>query len=226
MDRISILDLGRSRAHGKGDDVKIAVFGAAGATGERVVQQALDKGWEVAALVRKPDGLAITNDRLSVTQGDAREEPAVASVVQGADAVISVIGLRKGVDTSLSDATATISRAMEAAGVQRLVVMSVLGIRDSADKAGVFGRVIIPLFMKKAVADRVRVEEVVEASGRDYTFVRAARLVDGPPTGKYSAGTDVRANATSKVTRGDVADCLLAQAEAQGEHSRAIGVVG
>jgi putative NADH-flavin reductase len=206
--------------------VKIAVFGAAGATGQQVVQQALERGWEVSALVRRPEALTITDDRLSVTQGDAREEHAVAAVVQGSDAVISVIGLRKGVDTSLSDATATICRAMEAAGVQRLVVMSVLGIRDSADKAGIFGRVIIPLFMKKAVSDRVRVEEVVEASGRDYTFVRAARLVEGGPTGKYSAGADVGANITSKVTRGDAAHCLLAQAEAQGEPSRAIGVVG
>jgi putative NADH-flavin reductase len=206
--------------------VKIAVFGAAGATGQQVVQQALDRGWDIAALVRRPEALTITHDRLSVTQGDARDEQAVASVVSGCDAVVSVIGLRKGVDTSLSDATATICRAMEAAGVQRLLVMSVLGIRDSADQAGVFGRVIVPLFMKKAVADRVRLEEVVEASGLDYTFVRAARLVDGGPTGKYSAGPDTRAKLTSKVTRGDVAHCLLDQAEARSGHSRAIGVVG
>jgi putative NADH-flavin reductase len=206
--------------------VKIAVFGAAGATGEQVVQQALDKGWEVAALVRKPGGLAITNDRLSVTQGDAREERAAASVVQGADAVISVIGLPKGADTSLSDATGTICRAMEAANVRRLVVMSVLGIRDSADKAGFFGRVIIPVFMKKAMADRARLEEVAEASGLDCTLVRATRLVDGEPTGTYSAGPDIRAKMSSKVTRGDAAHCLLAQAAAQGEHSRAIGLVG
>jgi putative NADH-flavin reductase len=206
--------------------VKIAVFGAAGATGQQVVQQALDRGWEVAALARRPGALTITHDRLSVTQGDAREEQAVASVVQGSDAVISVIGLPKGADTSLSDATATICREMEAAGVRRFVVMSVLGIRDSADKAGVFGRVIIPLFMKKAMADRARLEEVAEASGLDCTLVRATRLADGGPTGKYSVGPDVHAKISSKVTRGDAAHCLLAQAEAQGEHSRAIGLVG
>lgn len=190
------------------------------------MQQALDRGWEVAALVRKPEALTITGDLLTVTAGDAREERAVSSVVQGVDAVISVIGLRKGVDTSLSDATAVICRAMDAAAVKRLVVMSVLGIRDSADKAGVFGRVIIPLFMKKAVSDRVRVEEVVEASRLDYTLVRAARLVDGGPTGGYSAGPEVRAKMASKVTRGDAAHCLLAQAQAPGEHSPAMGLVG
>jgi putative NADH-flavin reductase len=206
--------------------VRIGVFGAAGGTGQQVVQQALDKGWDVAALVRKPGAITIADDRLSVTEGDARDSQAASAVVQGCDAVISVIGLRKGVDTSLSDATTTICDAMKRAVVQRLVVMSVLGIRDSADKAGIFGRVIIPLFMKKAVSDRVRLEEVVEASGLDYTFVRAARLIDGGPTGKYSAGPDVHARATSKITRGDVAHCLLDQAAAQGEHSRAIGVVG
>jgi len=206
--------------------VKIAVFGAAGPTGQQVVQQALDRGWEVAALVRRPEALPITHDRLSVSQGDARDEGAVRSVVDGADAVISVIGLPKGADTSLSDATGTICREMEAAGVRRLVVMSVLGIRDSADKAGIFGRVIIPLFMKKPMADRVRLEEVAEDSGLDCTLVRATRLVDGGPTGKYSAGTDVRATLTSKITRGDAAHCLLAQAEAPGDHRRAISLVG
>jgi putative NADH-flavin reductase len=206
--------------------VRIGVFGAAGGTGQQVVQQALDAGWEVAALARTPAAITIADERLSVTEGDARDPQAASAVVQGCDAVISAIGLRKGVDTSLSDATTTICDAMKRAVVQRLVVMSVLGIRDSADKAGIFGRVIIPLFMKKAVSDRVRLEEVVEASGLDYTFVRAARLIDGEPTGKYSAGPDVHARATSKITRGDVAHCLLDQAAAQGEHSRAIGVVG
>jgi len=206
--------------------VRVAVFGAAGATGQQVVQQALDQGWEVAALVRRPDGLTATREGLSVTEGDARDEQVAGSVVHGSDAVISTIGLRKGADTSLSEATATICRAMESAGVRRLVVMSVLGIRDSADKAGVFGRVIMPLFMKKAMADRVRLEEVVESTGLDYTFVRPTRLVDGGPTGHYSAGEDVRAGMTSKITRGDAAACLLEQAEAPGEHSRAIGVVG
>jgi putative NADH-flavin reductase len=190
-----------------------------------VVQQALARGWEVAALARTPNGLT-SHDGLSVTRGDARDEQAAASVVQGADAVISVIGLHKGADTSLSEATASICRAMETAGIDRLVVMSVLGIRDSADKAGVFGRVIMPLFMKKAMADRVRLEEVVESTGLDYTFVRPTRLVDGGPTEQYSAGPDVHAGITSKVTRGDAARCLLDQAEAPGEHTRAIGLVG
>jgi putative NADH-flavin reductase len=205
--------------------VRVAVFGAAGATGRQVVQLALQKGWEVAALVRRPDALTSENG-LSVTEGDARDDAVVATVVRGSDAVISAIGLRKGADTSLSEATATICRAMEAGGVDRLVVMSVLGIRDSADKAGVFGRVILPLFMKKPMADRIRLEEVVESTGLDYTFVRPTRLVDGEPTGHYSAGPDVRAGMTSKLTRGDAADCLLAQAAVPGEHSRAIGVVG
>jgi putative NADH-flavin reductase len=206
--------------------VKVAVVGAAGATGQQVVRQALERGWSVSALARHPEALTITDDRLSVVPGDARDERAVASAVQGCDAVISVIGLAKGADSSLSEATATICRGMEAAAVRRLVVMSVLGIRDSADKAGIFSRVIMPLFMKKAMADRARLEEVAEASGLDCTLVRSTRLVAGGPTGKYSAGPDVHAKITSKVTRGDAAQCLLAQAEAPGAHSRAIGLIG
>ncbi|MCW3026896.1 MAG: epimerase [Solirubrobacterales bacterium] len=206
--------------------MKIAVFGATGGTGRRVVEQALAEGREVAVLARRPESMGMTHERLRVTKGDARDGEAVASVVQEAGAVISTLGLRKGVGTSLSDATRVICGAMTAAGVRRLVVMSVLGIRDSRDKAGVFGRVIIPLFMSKALSDRARLEEVVEESELDYTLVRPTRLVDGGPTGSYSVGPDVRASLFSKVARGDAAHCLLAQAESQEGHSRAVGLVG
>lgn len=201
------------------------MFGATGATGARVVAQALDRGWEVRALARKPEALTISDPRLTVVEGDAREADAVAQVVRGADAVVSTIGLPKGADTSLSEATRTICDAMAAAGVRRLVVMSVLGLRDSADKAGIFGRVIIPVFLRKPMADRVRLEEVVEASGLDYTIVRASRLVDGDASESYKAGPKLKAKGTSKTIRGDAAACLLAQAEAPGAHERAIGII-
>lgn len=207
--------------------MRIAVFGAGGATGQQIVRQALDGGREVAALVRRPDALRVSDDRLSVTHGDARDPAAVATVVEGADAAISAIALRKGVDTSLSDAMRSICQVMEQDGVRRLVVVSVLGLRDSAHQAGIFGRVVIPLLMNRAFLDKARVEEVVEASGLDYTLVRTARLVHGGPTGRYSARPDVRGKASSRLTRGDAADCVLAQAEVQqGEHSRTINVVG
>ena len=73
----------------------------------------------MSALVRAPEAFTIEHERLTVTQGDARDRQAVAAVVQGADAVISTIGLKKGADTSLSEATTTICGEMDTSRVRR-----------------------------------------------------------------------------------------------------------
>lgn len=46
---------------------KIAVLGATGPTGQQVVRQAVEThGWEVVALVRSPDRLETTGDKVKV----------------------------------------------------------------------------------------------------------------------------------------------------------------
>ncbi|MFZ2523085.1 MAG: NAD(P)H-binding protein, partial [Minisyncoccia bacterium] len=50
--------------------MKITIFGASGATGKNVVEQALAQGNEVTAFVRNPEKMDIKNDKLTVTQGD------------------------------------------------------------------------------------------------------------------------------------------------------------
>ena len=46
--------------------MKIAVIGATGQTGQCVVQQALDEGHEVIALVRSPEKMTIEHKALQV----------------------------------------------------------------------------------------------------------------------------------------------------------------
>src|SRR6266487_2410836 len=74
----------------KGSSMKLAIFGAAGRTGIPLVQQALEEGHEVVALVRTPAKLSIGDERLTVVQGDVAHLADVERVVQGADAVLSV----------------------------------------------------------------------------------------------------------------------------------------
>ena len=51
--------------------MKLAVFGATGRTGRQLVEQALQAGHEVVALVRTPSRLTIQNPKLTVIQGHA-----------------------------------------------------------------------------------------------------------------------------------------------------------
>ncbi|MDW4500237.1 NAD(P)H-binding protein [Sulfitobacter sp. D35] len=70
----------------------IAVFGATGKTGRHVVRHALDRGYKVRALARRPEQLAIPDERLTVIKGDFEDIPALADTVNGAAYVICCAG--------------------------------------------------------------------------------------------------------------------------------------
>ena len=63
--------------------MRVTVFGATGAIGRLVVQQLLDHGHEVTALVRTPAKLALTHSHLTVVIGQLSDHAAVEKAVSG-----------------------------------------------------------------------------------------------------------------------------------------------
>src|SRR5262249_39202139 len=108
--------------------MRIAVFGATGATGRQVVDQALEAGHEVTALVRSPASLGVRHPRLEVVTGDVKQPQAVEAVVRGQDAVISALGTnQRGPVSVCGDGVRAILAAMARHAVRRLVVVSAHG---------------------------------------------------------------------------------------------------
>ena len=73
--------------------MKLAVFGANGPTGRLLTQLALDEDHDVVAFTRHPGTLPIEHRRLEVAAGDVHDPVAVAMAIDGADAVISTLGV-------------------------------------------------------------------------------------------------------------------------------------
>src|SRR5918997_37329 len=99
--------------------MRITVFGATGGTGRHIVEQALDAGHEVTAVVGVPaaDGLTVVTAQLD-------DRAAVRRAVEGADAVVDTLGPHgTGPTTVRADAASVIIAAMREAGVRRLVVV-------------------------------------------------------------------------------------------------------
>ena len=69
--------------------MKLIVFGATGGVGQALVNQALDKGFEVTAFVRTPAKLKSKHDNLTVIQGDAFNQDDVTAAIAGHEAVVS-----------------------------------------------------------------------------------------------------------------------------------------
>ncbi len=72
--------------------VNIAVFGATGTIGSRIVNEALERGHTVTAVVRDPAKLTSSDPRLTVVTGDVLDPASVTAAAQGQDVVISAVG--------------------------------------------------------------------------------------------------------------------------------------
>jgi putative NADH-flavin reductase len=93
--------------------MKIVIFGANGQTGRVPTDEALAAGRDVAAVTRRPAEFPITHHRLTVVEADVHDAPAVDRAVEGADAVLSALGVPFTASRSLSTATASVTSSLQ-----------------------------------------------------------------------------------------------------------------
>jgi nucleoside-diphosphate-sugar epimerase len=75
--------------------MRLAIFGATGGTGRRLVERAIAEGHEVTAFVRNPSRMTARHERLKIMVGDVFDLGRVREGVAGNEAVISVLGSRQ-----------------------------------------------------------------------------------------------------------------------------------
>jgi uncharacterized protein YbjT (DUF2867 family) len=154
--------------------VKLFVIGATGRTGQEIVQQALARNHHVTAFVRSPENITLQNERLTVLKGNAMDENQLFRAVQNHDAVVSTLGPREVFKPSsmLHDSAVATTRAMNRAGVKRLVVLSA-----AAHFPG-FLNGIASFIMRNHMRDSLAMEAIVQATGLDWTIARPPRLTE------------------------------------------------
>src|ERR687888_2308318 len=76
------------------DVMRLTIFGASGKTGRHLVEQALEAGHTVTAVVRDPARLPLRHDRVQVVKADVLDPAAIGPAVAGVDAVVSALGPR------------------------------------------------------------------------------------------------------------------------------------
>ncbi|MBB5911361.1 putative NADH-flavin reductase [Nocardia transvalensis] len=192
--------------------MKIAVFGATGSIGSRVVEQALAQGYEVTAFARDAQRVTTTHERLRIVEGDVLDPVAVDRAVSGQDAVVVALGAgRKG--GVRAEGTRIVIEAIGRTGVRRLVCQSTLGVGDSRGNLNfVWKYLMFGLLLRAAYADHVRQEEYVRASDLDWTIVRPSAFTDGPATGSYRRGFGAAEPGLSlKIARADIAAFVVEQ---------------
>lgn len=181
---------------------RIAVFGAAGATGQFAVREALAQGHRVTALVAEPALWALAHDDLDLVHADPLVPQSLRGVLEGHDAVLCLVGHKPeplderdapGRRVPLAAlATRHVVAAMSEAGVSRLVLMGAAGVGNSV-AAGVLGLGrALQWLMPEVMADKERQEALVRGSALHWTVLRPARLSHAPASGRLHVGENLR----------------------------------
>ena len=197
--------------------MKIALFGASGATGMLLTERCLVAGYEVTALLRRPEEFPFAG-RVRVVEGTAFDVAAVRQTVAGADVVMSALGARSlKKEDVLERAVPLIVAVMREAGVRRIIVLGSAGaLSDSLKKQPAWRRwfvqkIVYNTFLKWAVASQIDQWKVLSASGLDFTMVMPPMLLNSPGRGTYRVDGEALPRHGARIAREDVADFMMDQ---------------
>ena len=191
--------------------MRLTVFGATGGIGTEVVGQALARGHEVTAVVRDPARLAVPSaTALTVITADVMDPSAIKPSLDGADAVASALGPRRGGPPNiLTDSMQSILSAMDATGVRRLIAVSASGFFVEEGEGFVTGKIAKPILrrtLRNNMIDTHQMETLITASLTDWTLMRPAQLTNAPGR-PYKTALDRYVG--PRIARADAADAIL-----------------
>ncbi len=194
---------------------KIALFGASGQTGQQFLIQALAKGYSIKALVRNLDSIPQQSNQLTLVQGDVLNFSDVERTLEGCDMVISLFGhVKNSPEWLQSEGTENIIKAMKKYRIYKIVSLSGGGLpfpeKDQPKFMDKMIRSIMKIAVPKVLNDAIKHAEILKNSGLKWIIVRGPRLTNERKIGNYRVGW-VGVNASSKISRADLADFLITQ---------------
>jgi putative NADH-flavin reductase len=192
--------------------MNLLIIGATRGIGFQLLEQALEAGHSVTALVRSPQRMSEQHDRLKLILGDILDLEAVQKAMAGQNAVCITIGI--GITwkpvTVFSQGTRNVLEAMHQKGVRRLICITGIGAGDSKGHGGfLYDWVFKPLLLKTIYEDKDRQETLIQNSDTDWTIIRPGFLTNGPLTKNYRVITDLSGVTAGKISRADVAHFIL-----------------
>ena len=196
--------------------MKVAIIGASGFVGSAILNEALNRGHVVTAIVRNPEKISITNPNLKVIKADVTNTEEVTRAVTGNEAVISSYSSFDK-DTYVTAINAVID-GIRKAGIKRLLAVSGAGSLEVAPGVQMLDTPSFPAEWKGgALATREAFYVIRQQNDLDWTvFSPAAVIAPGERTGKFRLGKDQLVTDTdgnSKISTADYAIAMIDELE-------------
>ncbi|MFJ9410976.1 NAD(P)-dependent oxidoreductase [Streptomyces sp. NPDC101393] len=200
----------------------IALFGANGTIGSRILDEALRRGHQVTAVVRDPAKITTTHPNLTVTTGDVLDAESVAAAAKGQDVLISAVGGGDGPGhlATIEPAARSLVAGLRSLGdaAPRLITVGGAGSLRTPDGKQVWDAEGLPDFLL----------QIMHAHGDALDFYRsvsdlswtnlspAATIAPGERTGSYRTATDdliTGQDGSSRISTEDYAVALVDELE-------------
>ncbi|MFD1257614.1 NAD(P)-dependent oxidoreductase [Mucilaginibacter terrae] len=175
--------------------MKLAIIGATGFVGPKVVEEALNRGYEVTAFARKPEKLDIENERLIKQSVDVCDTEILATLLVGHDAVISTFNAgwtNPNLYNDFLKGCKSIQAATKQAGIKRYITVGGAGSLEIKPDVQLVDTPDFPAAYKPgATAARDYLNELRMENELDWTFLSPAiNLHPGQRTGIFRLGTN------------------------------------
>lgn len=200
---------------------KIALIGASGNAGSRILKELSDRGHQVTGIARNPEKIA-SLPNVSAKKGDVFDQAGLSELLKGHDAVIS------SVHFTASD-PATLIEAVRASGVPRYLVVGGAGSLEIAPGQRVVDLPDFPAAYKAEATKGAEFLDLLKQEKQlDWTFLSpSAEFVPGERTGKFRIGKDnlLSNDEGSRISFEDYAIALVDEIE-KPQHSRQRFTIG
>jgi putative NADH-flavin reductase len=189
--------------------MKVAVIGASGRGGSRIVEELARRGHNVTAIARNTEKIP-PDPNVTAKKGDVNDA-GLAGLLKGHDAVISAVRFTQ------SDPGLLIG-AVRNSGVKRYLVMGGAGSLEIAPGKKLIDTPQFPEAAKpEATKGGVFLDALRQVNDLDWTFLSPSALIEiGERTGKFRLGGDqllTDANGKSRITFEDYAIAMVDEVE-------------
>ncbi|MGY4385875.1 putative NADH-flavin reductase [Pedobacter sp. UYP24] len=193
-------------------NIKIAILGGGGRTGQYLIAQLIENGFSIKVLLRNPNTFQIKSPLIEIIQGDAIDSIAVNDLLEGCKCVISTIGQRPGEPLVAEQVTRNILNAMASHGIARYVLVAGINIDTPFDNKG-SQTIIATNYMKTNFPiiqeDRQKAYTLLANSNINWTLVRVPFIEFNTGTGDVCVNLDDCLG--NKIDAGNIATFLIKQ---------------
>lgn len=218
---------------------KVVLIGASGFVGSAILNELLNRGWSVKALVRNPQNIAIGNPALNVEKIDASNQHELEAALEGFADVISAYN-PGWTNPDIYDDTLKnyqkILDAAKAAHVRRLLIVGGAGTLFVAPGLRLMDTGKIPETFLPAVRGlgEFYLNTLMQEKDIDWVFFSPAGVLGnadrtpGLRTGKYRLGKDeliVDSSGNSSISVEDYAKAMVDELE-NGDHHQERFTIG